>query len=79
MAHTNHALDHILRSVHENNVTKSMIRMGSGTKDEVIERYLLKTLEKERTTGNPLRVPLKKLETVSRSSTRRVVTLISRG
>lgn len=69
MARTNHALDHILRSVHENDVTKGMIRMGSGTKDEIIQKYLLKTLEKDGR-KNPLRHKLEDLETVSISTSK---------
>lgn len=45
LAFTNHALDHILRAIHDNNVTHDMIRLGSRSKDEVVSQYSMESLE----------------------------------
>lgn len=46
LAFTNHALDHILRAVHDSEVTKDLLRLGSRSKDEVVSLYSLEALEK---------------------------------
>lgn len=46
MAFTNHALDHILRAVVEQGVTKRFTRLGAKCNDEVVEPFLLKNLER---------------------------------
>lgn len=46
LAFTNHALDHILRSIHENGVTENMLRLGSRSKDEVVAQYSLESVER---------------------------------
>ena len=45
IAFTNHALDHMLTSVLDANITKSVVRLGSRTTDERIEQYSLFKLE----------------------------------
>lgn len=52
LAYTNHALDHILRAVHEQGVTKDMLRLGSRSKDEIAGQYSLESLEKEQRQTN---------------------------
>jgi len=46
LAYTNHALDHILRAVYDSDVTKSLARLGSRSKDEVIAGFTLEILER---------------------------------
>ena len=46
LAFTNHALDHILRAIHEGGLTRDMLRLGSRSKDEVVSQYSLEVLEK---------------------------------
>ncbi|CAK9783070.1 unnamed protein product [Cutaneotrichosporon oleaginosum] len=36
LAFTNHALDHIIRAIHDADVTKDIVRLGSRSKDEVV-------------------------------------------
>lgn len=45
MAFTNHALDHMLTSVLDANITKKVVRLGSRTTDPRIEAYSLYKLE----------------------------------
>lgn len=46
LAYTNHALDHILRAVHDAEVTKDIVRLGSRSKDEVVSQFNLDTISK---------------------------------
>ena len=46
IAYTNHALDHILRDIHDTGVTKDMLRFGSRSKDEVVSQFSLDTIER---------------------------------
>lgn len=43
---TNHALDHILRRAVETGVTEKLLRLGAGTKDEVIANYTVRSKAK---------------------------------
>lgn len=45
IAFTNHALDHMLRSVLDAGITKKIVRMGSQSKDERISQYSLDNLQ----------------------------------
>ena len=45
IAFTNHALDHMLTSVLDADITKSVVRLGARTTDERIEQYSLFKLE----------------------------------
>jgi hypothetical protein len=45
LAFTNHALDHILRAVHDTGVTKDIVRLGSRSKDDVVSEYSLEAIE----------------------------------
>ncbi len=45
LAFTIHALDHIPRAVHDSNVTKDMLDLGSRSKDEIVSQYSLEVLE----------------------------------
>ncbi|EPQ57199.1 P-loop containing nucleoside triphosphate hydrolase protein [Gloeophyllum trabeum ATCC 11539] len=45
IAFTNHALDHLLRSVLETNVTKRVVRLGSRSNDEKISKLNIEDLE----------------------------------
>lgn len=44
LAYTNHALDHILRAVHDADVTRDIVRLGTRSKDEVVSQYNLETI-----------------------------------
>ena len=46
MAQTNHALDNILRAVHDTGVTKDLVRLGMGSEDEELKRLTFKRREK---------------------------------
>lgn len=46
IAYTNHALDHLLRSVLEAGITDKLVRLGSRSTDERIAEYNLSKLEK---------------------------------
>lgn len=46
MAYTNHALDHLLSSVLDANITEKLVRLGSRSSDERIAEYTLDKLEK---------------------------------
>lgn len=46
IAYTNHALDHMLRSVLEAGITKNIVRLGSRSADELVAQYNLFELEK---------------------------------
>lgn len=48
LAFTNHALDHILRAIHDSGMTRRLARLGSRSKDEVIAGYSLDRLERNR-------------------------------
>jgi superfamily I DNA and/or RNA helicase len=48
LAFTNHALDHILRSIHDGEVTRDIVRLGSRSKDEVISEYSLESVSRAR-------------------------------
>ncbi len=43
LAFTNHALDHILRAIHDAGVTEDFVRLGSRSKDEVVSKFNLET------------------------------------
>jgi hypothetical protein len=45
IAFTNHALDHMLGSVLDANITKKVVRLGSRSADERISQYSIETLE----------------------------------
>jgi hypothetical protein len=67
MAVTNHALDHLLRSLHEHEVTRSMLRLGTRTKDDIVARYLLSTAERQRKPDKKHREKLRTMEAVRHS------------
>ncbi|KAG1904255.1 uncharacterized protein F5891DRAFT_1206968, partial [Suillus fuscotomentosus] len=46
IAFTNHALDHMLGSVLDADITKKVVRLGSRSADERISQYSIETLEK---------------------------------
>ena len=46
IAFTNHALDHMLSSVLEADITKKIVRLGSRSADELISPFSLENLEK---------------------------------
>ncbi|BEJ11584.1 hypothetical protein CspHIS471_0200440 [Cutaneotrichosporon sp. HIS471] len=46
LAFTNHALDHILRAIHDAGVTKDIIRLGSRSKDEIVSEYNLQNISR---------------------------------
>ncbi|KAG2153743.1 uncharacterized protein EDB93DRAFT_1134566 [Suillus bovinus] len=46
IAFTNHALDHMLSSVLDADITKKVVRLGSRSADERISQYSIETLEK---------------------------------
>ncbi|KAF9534563.1 hypothetical protein CPB83DRAFT_755097 [Crepidotus variabilis] len=46
IAYTNHALDHMLRSILEAKITQDIVRFGSRSSDELISKYSLFELEK---------------------------------
>lgn len=46
IAYTNHALDHMLRSVLDEGITNKLVRLGSRSSDEHIAEYTLDKLEK---------------------------------
>ncbi|KAL1696773.1 hypothetical protein GGG16DRAFT_108222 [Schizophyllum commune] len=46
IAFTNHALDHMLRSIVDDGISKSIVRLGSRSTDEVISQYNLGELER---------------------------------
>ena len=58
LAYTNHALDHILRAVHDRHITREIVRLGSRSKDEVICSYSLDEIDKVARKNDP---PSKKL------------------
>ncbi|KAK7060167.1 hypothetical protein VNI00_000931 [Paramarasmius palmivorus] len=47
IAFTNHALDHMLRSVLDAKITKSFVRIGSRSSDEIISQYTLDKFERQ--------------------------------
>ncbi|KAI5116801.1 hypothetical protein M0805_007013 [Coniferiporia weirii] len=47
IAFTNHALDHMLRSVIESGITTSVIRLGGRSSDETIKEYSIEELERK--------------------------------
>lgn len=53
IAYTNHALDHILRAVHDRDITRNIVRLGSHSKDEVIGDYSLDKLDQMARTSYP--------------------------
>jgi hypothetical protein len=46
IAFTNHALDHMLRSVLEADITRKIARLGSRSKDDRVSQFSLETLER---------------------------------
>ncbi|KIJ51765.1 hypothetical protein M422DRAFT_203039 [Sphaerobolus stellatus SS14] len=46
IAYTNHALDHMLTAILDENITKRLVRLGSRSSDEHIAEYTLDKLEK---------------------------------
>jgi hypothetical protein len=52
IAFTNHALDHLLRSVLEAGLTKKIVRLGSRSADEKIAQFSLENMEKFESGGN---------------------------
>lgn len=46
LAFTNHALDHILRAIHDAGVTTNIVRLGSRSKDEVVSEYNLDNISR---------------------------------
>jgi hypothetical protein len=52
IAFTNHALDHLLRSVLEADLTKKIVRLGSRSADEKIAQFSLENMERFQSGGN---------------------------
>ncbi|GMK56414.1 hypothetical protein CspeluHIS016_0302540 [Cutaneotrichosporon spelunceum] len=46
LAFTNHALDHILRAIHDGGVTKHIVRMGSRCRDEIVSELNLDNISR---------------------------------
>lgn len=52
IAFTNHALDHMLTSILDANITNKLVRIGSRSSDERISEYTLDKLEREANSAN---------------------------
>ncbi|PVF97899.1 P-loop containing nucleoside triphosphate hydrolase protein [Serendipita vermifera] len=60
IAFTNHALDHLLRSVLKAGITSKIVRLGSRSSDEQISQYSIENLERNSPTNTVSRTSLNK-------------------